>query len=193
MGNCVGVKGGQAEIGGIVDEAPILSAQGDAFEKWKVGATAIGKYAGSLTLCAGNGSEPVARRIEDERASFGEDVRTHPEFHGHRHADDEAAGRLVNVGLNSGQSRREILLRVSVIAVDSIGCEPAIEMVAVTNEKTAGVRTSLRYALAAGVFGKKSSSLQADLRARFLSGRADSQEKSDAGKHDGCFSHVRLP
>src|ERR1700688_4367753 len=193
MGDRVRVECHQPEVGSTVHKPAILGAHGDMFDNWEVRAAAIHKYTGSLTLRARNGAEGVVRRIKNERSSFRENVGADPEPRGRRHADDKAAGRLVNIGFDSRKvSGRKITLRVSVIAVDCFSREPTVDVISVTAEETAGVGGPLGCTLSRGVLGEETCSLQADLRAIFLSPRADSQKKSNACYHDGHFLHDEI-
>ena len=101
MGNCVGVEPSQPEVGRVVHKATILGSQGDVFNNGEIRAAAILKHTGRLSLCTCHRSEGVARRIKHERASFREHVWADPEPGGRRDLEDEAAGGLVNIGLNS--------------------------------------------------------------------------------------------
>src|SRR6516164_5995223 len=128
MCDCIGVERCQPKVRCTVYQATILCTQGDMPEHWEIGTTAVCKHADRLMLRTCDASGGVSPGIENERASFGKDIRAEPESRRCRHAEDEAAGGLMNIGLNSRESgRRNILLRVSVITVDTFGCQPAVE------------------------------------------------------------------
>ena len=148
MVNRAGVECGQAEVRRAVHEAPILRTQRDVSQNREIGAAAVCEHTGGLTLRAWNRSECVAGGIEDQRTSFCQHVRANPEPGRSWNTEHKAACCLVYIGLNSRESgRSKKLLRVAIIAVDRLGCEPAVEVISVDDEKATGVRAALSYAM----------------------------------------------
>ena len=98
------------------------------FDNRKVGATAIHEHR-RLALCTRERFEWVAGWIKDQRSSS---ARTYGLILNLavRQPKDEAAVAWWNIGLNSRKfSGGKVLLRVSVIAVKRLGCEPPVDVI----------------------------------------------------------------
>jgi len=140
MSDGVVVERRQSKVRSAVNQTTIFRPQGNVLEERKVGADAVCKHTRRLVLRARNAAEAIARRIEDKRTSLCQQVWADPEPCRRRQAEDKAAGCLVNVGFNSRESGGcEILLCVSVIAIDGLSSEPAVEPIPVTDENAPGV------------------------------------------------------
>lgn len=191
VGDCISVKRSQTEVGCVVNESPIFGPQRDMPEQREVRSATVGKHTDRLPLRSRNAAEAVPGGIKYERATFGEHLRADFKPSRCRHMNDEAAGCLMDIGLNSRKScGREVMLGVPVVAIYRFRGNPAVQVVSVTDEKAAGVGASLGCALAGGVLGEKTCALQADLRAGFLSRGCDSEKESNAGEHNCDLPHT---
>ena len=169
VGNRVGVQLSDPEVGCAVDQAAILRPQRDVIEDWKVGSSSVGKHADGLLLRSCNRTESVACRIEHQRSALCEDVGMDPESCRSWEAKDETARRLMNIGLDPGESGgRKELLSVATVSVHAFAGEPAVEVIAIANQKSTCIGGMLRRTLASGVLCKQAGSLQTDLRTGFL-------------------------
>jgi hypothetical protein len=173
VGNRVGVQLSDPEVGCSVDQAAILRPQRDVIEDWKVGSSSVGKHADGLLLCSCNRTESVACRIEHQHSALREDVGMDPESCRSWEAKDETSGGLMNVSLDPGRSGgRKELLGIATVSVNAFAGEPAVEMIAIANQKSTCIGGMLRRTLASGVLCKQAGSLQTHLRTRFLSHRS---------------------
>src|SRR3989442_13692319 len=76
----------------------------------------------------------------------------------------QAAGCLMNVRTNTGKScRNKELLRVPVKSVVRFSRQPAIETIAISNQETACISSTLPDCIPGRIFCVESSSLNADL------------------------------
>src|SRR5580700_1213997 len=97
--------------------------------------------------------------MKDQAAASAKNIRTEP-------GDSEGkayygiGGGCVHVGLNSRKAAgRKILLGIAVPAVIRLAREPAVKVIAISDEKATGVRCGARDSLAIGVFCKKARAL----------------------------------
>src|ERR1700751_4683812 len=103
----------------------------------------------------------VVRRIKYQGSSFGEKVGAEPQAARARQIDYKAAGGLVNIGLNAGENTPvKELLCVPVVAIHSLTRQPAVKMVPITNQQTAGVGATLQIAVSCRILGKESRHLE---------------------------------
>src|SRR5260370_32503631 len=70
----------------------------------KICSAAVDKCSNGLALSAGNASECIAGRTKNQRSSPGQDIGTDPEPCRRWQRNYHAAGRLMDVGLNPGQT-----------------------------------------------------------------------------------------
>jgi len=78
----------------------------------------------------------------------------------------------MHVSLDPGKpGRRKELLSIAAVSVHAFAGEPAVEVIAIANQKATGIGGMLRRTLTSRVFCKEAGSLQTDLRTRFLSHR----------------------
>jgi hypothetical protein len=114
-----------------------------------VDATAVEESTFRLSISAGHKAVRVAGWMKHQAATSAENVgieSADPE----RKAYNRIGSGCVHVGLNSRQSAsREIPLRIAVVTVVRFAGEPAIEVITVPNEKTAGICGCPRDPLAA--------------------------------------------
>ena len=119
----VWVQAGNIEIGSLIHEAPILSAQSPVVCQEIVGAGAIEECAPGLRRCAYHSSASVVGRIKNQNATAGKDKW--PKTAEIRHCRDSCASDFMNVGLHAcGGQAGCVRLRVPRVTIVGLRCEP---------------------------------------------------------------------
>src|SRR5258708_39219724 len=130
----------------------------------KICSAAVDKCSNELALSAGNASERIAGRIKNQRSSLSQDIGTDPEPRRRWQRNYQAAGRLMDVGLNPGQTGgSKILLCIATVTVHAFRGEPTVEVGPGPDEEPTIFSTPLRRVTPGRVFCEKACALQADL------------------------------
>jgi hypothetical protein len=134
-----------------------------------VGAGAVNECTSSLGRSSCEVAASIPGRIEHQSAAASQRIGLNPgkarKFH-HSRASD-----LVDVGLYASPRTPEVDLTIAVIAVVTFGCEPAVDVVAIAEQKPAGVGSLLPNPISIGIFREEPRPLDADFGLRFLRNR----------------------
>jgi len=141
MRPAVGIQSREIEIRRFVHIAAILSSQREVPSESVVCTGAVNECASRLGCRTGEAATEIPGGIEYQGSAACQRIRLKPgearQFH-HSRASD-----LVNVGLHASTSGAEVHLRVAVVTVICLGGEPAVNVVAIAEQKSARVGSVL--------------------------------------------------
>ena len=129
---------------GFLYRNPLYSARSDKWRKSIIGADVVKEGTSSLRTCTRHKAVEIARGIEDKTAARGERITIDPreaqwKFDHHISCDG------VHVGLDSGfpDAAAEIFFGISIVTIVGFCGEPTVEVVTVSDLKSASVGSVL--------------------------------------------------
>src|SRR5215831_13059241 len=148
---------GQIEIRRLVYKAPILCPERDVPRHRIVCAAAVHERSLILARSPSKGTAGISSRIKNQRAAATQNVWL--QFRKSWQLHDRRTGDLVNVRLHARDASSEVTLRVAIVPVVRFGCEPAVDVVAIPQQESAGVGCLIPNAIAFAILCEKAGAL----------------------------------